>query len=172
MGDVLYKKGDHVVYGINGICVISDVKNMMLSPIIGERKYYVLNRISGASTIYVSCDNEALVGKMRYVLNKQEIIDVLKDAKNSSVCWIDDKKERARKFAEVLRDGEYKDILPMIRCIYLKKQEYINKGKNLSDSDKSILSSAENKVIDEFSFALGIKEHEVGEFIRKELDIV
>ncbi len=42
MGKCKYKVGEYVVYGSNGICKINDIKDMTLSPIIGERNYYVL----------------------------------------------------------------------------------------------------------------------------------
>ena len=69
MENCKYKIGENVVYGTNGICKITDIRKMTLSPIIGERNYYVLEQInSKMSTIYVATDNEALCSKMRYVL--------------------------------------------------------------------------------------------------------
>jgi CarD family transcriptional regulator len=67
-----YDVGEYVVYGTNGICRITDIKNMTLSPIIGERNYYILEQVnSKSSTIYVATDNEKLCAKMRrFMKNK------------------------------------------------------------------------------------------------------
>ena len=70
MGKCKYKIGEYVVYGSNGICKINDIKDMTLSPIIGQRNYYVLEQMNArSSTIYVATDNEMLCAKMRYVLS-------------------------------------------------------------------------------------------------------
>lgn len=167
-----YKVGEYVVYGSNGICKISEIKNMTLSPIIGERNYYVLEQINAKmSTIYVASDNEALCAKMRYVLSEKEILDILHGVKENSISWINDRKTRSQEFYNILHNGSHEELLLMIRCIYLKGRELSEGGKRLSDSDSGILHSAEKIVREEFAFALGVDGEKVGEFIRRELGI-
>lgn len=167
-----YKIGEYVVYGSNGICQISDIKDMTLSPIIGKRNYYVLTQInSKAATIYVATDNEALCAKMRYVLSENEILDILHGAKENSISWIDDRKVRVQTFHSILHGDSHEDLLLMIRCIYLKSRELFENNKRLSDSDASVLHSAERIIKEEFAFALGIDGDKVGEYIRRELEI-
>ncbi len=60
----------------------------------------------------------------------------------------------------------------MIGCIYLKGKELSESSKRLSDSDASVLRSAEKIIKEEFAFSLNIEPEKVGEFIRKELEIV
>ncbi len=99
MNKCKYKVGEYVVYGSNGICRINDIKDMTLSPMIGERNYYVLEQINTkASTIYVATDNVTLCAKMRYVLTEKEILDILHGVKENSISWIDDRKTRAQSF--------------------------------------------------------------------------
>lgn len=172
MGKCKYKIGEYVVYGSNGICKINDIKDMTLSPIIGERNYYVLEQMNArSSTIYVATDNETLCAKMRYVLTEKEILAILRGVKESSISWIDDRKMRAKSFYDILHNGSHEELLLMIGCIYLKGRELSEIGKRLSDSDSGILRSAEKIVREEFAFALGIESEKVGEFIRSELGI-
>lgn len=172
MSNCKYKIGEFVVYGSNGICKISDIKDMTLSPIIGERNYYVLEQINTKmSTIYVATDNETLCAKMRYVLSEKEILDILHGAKENSISWIDDRKVRAQTFYNILHSGSHEELLLMIRCIYLKGRELSEICKRLSDSDAALLRSAEKIVREEFAFALAIEPEKVGEFIRRELEI-
>lgn len=172
MSKYKYKAGEYVVYGSSGICKIVDIKDLTLSPIIGERNYYVLEQINAkTSTIYVATDNETLCAKMRYVLDKKEILDILHRAKEESISWIDDRKVRAQEFYNILHNGTHEDMLLMIGCIYLKGRELAEIGKRLSDSDSGILRSAEKIIREEFAFALGINGEDVGKFIRSELKI-
>ncbi len=145
---------------------------MTLSPIIGERNYYVLRQMnSSSSTIYVATDNEALCAKMRYVLSEKEILDILHGARDNSIKWIDDRKARAQAFHSIIASASHEELLLMIRCIYLKGRELSENHKKISDSDASLLHSAEKTVREEFAFSLGISPDKVGIFIRKELGI-
>ena len=172
MSTCKYKIGEYVVYGSNGICRINDIRDMTLSPIIGERNYYVLEQINAKlSTIYVATDNETLCAKMRYVLSEKEILDILHGAKENSIGWIEDRKSRSQAFYDILHGGSHEDRLLMIRCIYIKGRELSENHKKLSDSDAAILRSAEKTVREEFAFALDIEPEEVGGFIRRELEI-
>ena len=173
MNKCKYKVGEYVVYGSNGICRINDIKDMTLSPMIGERNYYVLEQINTkASTIYVTTDNVTLCAKMRYVLTEKEILDILHGVKENSISWIDDRKTRAQSFYNILHNGSHEELLLMIGCIYLKGKELSESSKRLSDSDASVLRSAEKIIKEEFAFSLNIEPEKVGEFIRKELEIV
>ena len=167
-----YKIGEYVVYGSNGICKVADIKKMTLSPIIGERNYYILEQInSKMSTIYVAIDNEVLCAKMRYVLSENEILEILHGARENSINWIDDRKARVQAFHNILSGGSHEELLLMIRCIYLKSRELSENHKKISDSDASVLHNAEKIVRDEFAFALDISPETVGSFIRRELGI-
>ncbi|MBQ8741867.1 MAG: CarD family transcriptional regulator [Clostridia bacterium] len=172
MSLIKYNVGEYVVYSTSGICRITDIKNMTLSPIIGERNYYILEQIGPrASTIYVATDNETLCAKMRYVLGEKEIKDILRRAKDGCMNWIEDRKERFRAFHDILTGSSHEDLILMISCIYLKNKELSENKKKISDSDASILHSAEKIIREEFTFALGISADEIGPFIRRELGL-
>lgn len=167
-----YDVGEYIVYGTSGICRITDIKNMTLSPIIGERNYYVLEQVnSKASTIYVATDNEILCAKMRYILSEKEIRDILGRAKDGCMSWIEDRKERFRAFHDILTGSSHEELILMISCIYMKNKELSENKKRISDSDASILNSAEKIIREEFTFALGISADEIGPFIRRELGL-
>ena len=45
----MFKVGDHVVYGTNGVCLVSDITPSPFDK-NDRRTYYVLKPLSGAST--------------------------------------------------------------------------------------------------------------------------
>ncbi len=172
MKDCRFEKGDYVIYGIKGICCVEDVKMMSLSPEMPERPYYILRQEENRDLVMsVPADNKKLVAKMRHVLTKPQIDSLLESARGSELMWIDDKRERTERFGEILATGVQKELLLMISCIYLQKQELHTKNKKLNVSDDSTLKAAVKLVREEFAYALGIDPDDVGAYIRRALSL-
>ena len=74
----MFKVGDTVKYGGNGICKITDI---ITRDFCGEAtEYYVLQTVTGFdSIIYVPVNNELLCNKMQYLFSKEDAIKVIKD---------------------------------------------------------------------------------------------
>ena len=67
-----YQINDTVMYGADGVCIISDITERKIGTEI--HKYYILKPVYDTkSTIMVPFANEHLVGKMKELLNGDEI---------------------------------------------------------------------------------------------------
>jgi len=162
-----YQRGNYVVYGNHGICMIEDVKELSFPPDRNARVYYVLKPLNNpASTLCIPTDNDALRSKLRSVLSREEISLLLTGAKGKKIPWTEDKNARTACFHEILKNGAQEELLPMIRCIYLKKQELSLRGRKLPGADEAILAAAEKLVREEFSYVLSIPQEKVEEYIR------
>ena len=76
----MYNVGDNIHYGGSGVCVIQEIAVMRFGRT--REQYYVLKPVyQNASLIYVPVDNPQLVGKMRAVLTKEEVVEVYRAAK-------------------------------------------------------------------------------------------
>lgn len=167
-----FNKGEYVVYGTNGICLIEDIKMMKFALDTEKSNYYILKPASnGASTIYVPMGNANLVGKMRPIMTKEEIDSLLLGMRDKEIEWEKDRRYRAETFHEILVKGVTQKLLLMIRCIYLKKIELMPLGKKLPTTDENTLKSAEKLVEEEFAYALQISRVDVGRYIRKLLNV-
>ncbi len=168
-----YNKGDYVIYGVNGICRIEDVR--VQKPAFGsgaEELVYVLKRLEKANlTITVPAGSEKLMAKMRELFTKAEIDALLLGAREHEIVWIDDKRERAEVFRGIMMQGVREDLILMIRCIYLQKQTLLLRGKKLNIADEEALKTAEKLVREEFAYSLGIEPDAVGAYIRNALRI-
>ncbi len=164
-----FSKNDTVVYGKNGICLVEDIKTMKFGMDSGT--YYILKPMSNkASTVYVPVDKESLVSKMRGVLTKEQIDDILTKDCVDSLEWPENKIERNDIFSGIISRCDTRELLMLIKCLYLKKQEKQNRGKQLSSSDDGLLKMAEKLIDEEFSLSLGCSTEAVGEYIRKKLE--
>ncbi len=166
-----FEVDDFVIYGKNGLCSIKEIKKMRMAngPL---SEYYVLSPESGSEvTIYVPCNKDDLVSKIRKPLTKAEIDEILEDAKKKNIDWIDNSNERSNYFKKIADSDNYRDWISMVSCIYLKKQEKINEGKHLSSKDESTLNLFEHLIEDEFCYSLNLSPKEVTNYIKTKLGI-
>lgn len=172
MKDILFDKGDLVSYGTNGICCIKDIQFMSFSRDLEKSKYYILKpEANGESTIFVPAENEKLMSKMRRLMTKEEIDEMISSTRDKSIEWESDRRFRNENFHEILTGGVKPEMLLMIRCICNKKEELTENGKKLSESDNTTLKTAEKLVEEEFSKVLEIRNEDVETYIKKMLAI-
>lgn len=166
MEDKRYNIGERVMYGTNGICVIEDIQRMTFPMETEEKSYYVLNPLSiRNSKLFVPEDNEMLMSKVRRLLTKEEIDTAISEADGDGEAWIEERNPRFAYFNSVLKSGDPKKLLSVIKCVYRRKNEIAVTGKKLSNADENVLLSAEKLVREEFACSLGISEEKVADYI-------
>lgn len=166
-----FNVNDYVIYGKSGLCFIKEIKKMRMAngPL---SEYYILNSVSGNNvTIYVPCDKENLVAKMRKPLTKTEIDAILEDANGQQINWIDNNNERADYFKKITDNDNYRDWILLISCIHMKKAEKAANGKHLSSKDESTLKLLEKLIEDEFCHSLQLDSNQIGDYIKEKLNI-
>lgn len=157
--------GDYVTYRQNGICRIKGIVKQNF-PAVGEAEYYELTPVYDEKTvIFVPLGSDQLRSQMRHILTKEEIEGVITGVENDDNLWIDDTKERAHIFGDILQGGDRGKILLMIKELSLYKKKLENDKRKLYASDAKLLSSAEKIITEEFSFVLGIGREEVIPYI-------
>ncbi|MBR6807518.1 MAG: CarD family transcriptional regulator [Clostridia bacterium] len=152
----MFKVGDVIKYGINGICRISGIT---VRDFFGEKmEYYVLTPLDGRDmTFFVPIKNEALTSKMQYVLSKDELYLIVDETKGMKTEWIDSDKQRSDVFGKILVSKDRRDLISLVRTIRDKKTELEASGKKLHAADERIMNNAERIIADEFAAVLGIK---------------
>jgi len=170
MNNTVFSIGQYVVYGIHGICLIEDIRDLSLSPMLPSQTYYVLKEISKGAVIYVPCVSNPEVSLLRELYTSDDLNAMLDAIRGKCMEWNVNRKERTARFRAILSGGLSSEMILMIRCIRLQKDEYSDTKKKLSGSDSDILHSAENMVNQEFGFVLGISEDKIAEYISGALD--
>ncbi len=162
----MYKTGDNVVYGSNGVMTVVDVRDEVIGDL--SRSYYVLKPPVGHkdSLTFVPVDNEKLTATMRPLLSKEEIfaiIDSIPDIEEAE--WINDNRTRAERFKQTVESGTHREIIAMIKAIWTTGIRRSEEGKKNYLADEAAMKKAEHVLYSEFSVVLGIAEDEVAEFI-------
>ncbi len=170
MAEQNYQKGDYVVYGTSGVCLVEELGPISFGSGIPVKDYYTLRpNTDKSSVIFVPLDNELLLSKMRHITPKKRLEELLVSHLENPLDWDNDRKARANTFRDTLASGELSALLSLIRCIYVRMQELERSGKRLSTSDHDYLQAALRMIREEFAFSLEIAPGEVEEYIKTRL---
>lgn len=165
----MFSINDYVVYGATGICKIVDIRQEQFGH-GAEKEYYILRPVySDNSTIYAPADNESTVKKMKPVLTENQIYSLIRIMPDVNMEWIKDDNLRKEKYLEIIKSGDRKELITLIKTLYLNKQERLEKGRKSYSSDDNMMSTAEKLLYNEFALVLNIKPEEVLPFIKKQL---
>ena len=162
--------GATVLYGTEGVCTVAEICKMKVG---GKREeYYVLKPVHRPNaTVFVPANNEVLLAKVHPVLSKEEIDALIDGINGEDFLWIEDHAQRKTEFQKILLSGDRRELLRMIRCLYLQRQQLYENGKRLRSNDDQLLRDAEKLLNDEFALVLNIAPHEVAEYIRTRIEV-
>ncbi len=160
----MYRIGDFVLYGIHGVCRITSIEDRAF-----DRKtvsYYVLEPSDQAGARYlVPINNQAAVGKLRPVLNREELEALLHSDAVRSGEWIADESRRKQLYRELITSGDRAALIRMVGALYRHKEEQTASGRKFHLCDENFLRDA-RKILDaELSLVLDIEPEQVGGYI-------
>lgn len=166
----MFQIKDTVLYGAEGVFVIDAVTEMDFQD--EKKSYFVLKSLNNEkSTIYVPQDKTGLLEKMRRILSKEEIYYLIKNMPEEEPIWIEDESVRMVEYKGILLKGDHREMIGMIRTLYLKKMQLKEIGKNLHKVDEKFLKDAEKILYDEFAYVLDIKPEQVLPFIQQQIEL-
>lgn len=166
----MFKVNDTVLYGNDGVCLISDIMTRKFTD--KTMDYYVLKPIYNKSaTTYVPVNNNELVAKMRRILSAEEIIDLIHSMDEADTIWIANDNVRKEKYREIINSGDRKQMMMMVKTLFLHQQKLKDQGKKFHATDDRIFKEAEKILYEEFAYVLNIKQEEVIPFINQQIEV-
>ena len=164
----MFQLGDQVIYGIHGLCRISELETRKIDRKLIE--YYVLEPVEQPGTrYYIPTQNQAAVAKLQRVLTRKELDELLKTVSNSGSVWVEDENQRKQRYRELINSGDRATLIGMIRALLVHKQTQETAGKKFHLCDENFLRDAQKLLSTEFSAVLSIPPEEVGAYIEKAL---
>lgn len=164
----MYSVDDLVVYGIHGVCKIADIEEKS----IGGKKvsYYMLvpENQMGAN-FYVPIHSTAAVAKLRPLLSKEELEDLLRSSEVRKDAWITDESKRKQRYKELIGSGERAAVLSMVRALHIQKDQQLAAGRKFHLCDENFLRDAEKLLSSEISRVLDLTPEEAIAHLRLSL---
>lgn len=163
----MFKIGDRIVYGANGVMEIVDVREESIGDV--SRNYYVLSSVFSRSDslIFVPCDNEKLLSVMRHLLTRDEAMELIgRIDELPDIEWVESNRARAEHFKKLMESGDREAMFSMIRAIDENAKRREAEGKKNFLTDETARQKAERLLHSELALVLGIPIEEVPSFIK------
>lgn len=164
----MYRKGDYVVYGANGVCQIGEVTKLNLGDIPKDREYYVLYPKNNGGKIYAPVDKAG--SKMRSILTRKEAEELIEQMPAIEPITVTDEKLLHETYKKCIYCSDYIEWIRLIKCIYQRKQRRLLSGKKVTATDEKYMHLAEESLYWELSTALDIPKEQVLEYITTEIE--
>ncbi|MBQ4650025.1 MAG: CarD family transcriptional regulator [Firmicutes bacterium] len=156
----MYKVGDIVVYGTEGLCEICDITEKTFGKETIE--YFVLRTLNkGGEMVYVPKNNQKVLERMRHVLTLEEAETILTENPAEPAEWVQSDRERQKIYKQILLCGSIRDVINMTRTLYIHQIEQEEKGKKLHAADERFMRDAEKMLFEELAFVYKIPVAEV-----------
>lgn len=166
----MFQKGDYVIYGSNGVCVVKEVGPLDIPGVPKDRVYYTLVPFyTRDSQIFVPADNTKVV--LRALISKEEIMQLLEEIPSIEPLWVRDEKQRETQYKETIRKCDCRELIRIIRTIEERRQSRLAAGKKMTASDEKYFRIAQDSLYGEFAISLGMERAQVDEFIRNKLEL-
>lgn len=165
----MFKKGEYVVCGNKGVCLVEDVTTLNISGVDKEREYYILKPIYvTGSTVYVPVD--ATKESIRPVLSRGEAEELIQVIPEIPLLAITNDKLLEQEYKCCMKTNCCKEWIKIIKTIYLRKQKRIEAGRKVTAVDAKYFKLAEDNLYGELAVSLGLSREEMEEYIKKEID--
>ena len=160
----MFEVGEYVVFATNGVCKVEAVGKLEMNGMSEEKLYYTLTPIHASETkVFTPVDNNKVV--MRRVLSKEEALALINDINNIETISITDDKAREEVYKEAIKKCDCRELIKIIKTLYLRKEARLSEGKKVTNSDERYLKIAEENLYEELALPLEIDRSEMGAFI-------
>ena len=164
----MYQIGQKVVYGIHGICRITDREERA----VDRRRltYLVLEPLEQEGARYlVPTHNPAAMARISPLLSREALLELVTAKGRTEFPWISDDNCRKQTYRELMGGGDRSRLVGMIRSLYRHKHHQMSIGRKVHLCDENFLRDAENLLGSEIAEVLDLSSDEAKEFLREKL---
>lgn len=162
--------GQLVVYGVHGVCAIAgtEVKTVDRKKV----EYYVVQPVSqSGACFYVPSGNPVAVAKLRPVLSKQELDQLLCDLGDWQNVWVEEENQRKQYYRELISGGDRKSLLCMILALQAHRVRQQESGRKFHLCDENFLRDAQRLLCMEIAIILQTDEAGAQKYLQEHMNI-
>lgn len=165
----MFQIGDYIIYGMNGVCVVENIGEIETEVVPKDRIYYTLRPYySDRSTIFTPTDNQKV--KMRSILTKEEAISLLNSIHHIDCLWVNDEKGREMEYKEAIKQYDCKQLLKIVKSLYLSRKEKLADGKKVPARDEKYYHMAEDSLYGELALSLRLEIEETKDLVLSKIE--
>lgn len=165
----MFKKGEYVVCGNKGVCVVEDITTLDISGVDKKREYYILKPVYMAgSTVYVPVDTSK--ESMRNVLTKAEADQLISGIPDIPLITITNDKLLEQEYKGCMKTNSCEELIRIIKTIYLRRQKRLEEGRKVTAVDAKYFRLAEETLYGELAISLDMSRNDVETYISGEME--
>ena len=135
----------------------------------GMIEYYVLIPIDERTAkIYLPINSAPK--RIRYAMSKEDAWKLIKEIRAIDEAFIENEREREKIYKEALASREPKQLISVIKSLYIRRQKRLNEGKKTTALDERYFKLTENQLHGELAFALGVQKSEINQIIEQNIE--
>lgn len=162
----MFEINDYVVHNTMGVNRITE---LIEETVNGETvEFFILEPAFGGN-MRLKLPTAGCEDKMRAVLTRDEVDELISSIPEQESIWIDEDKIRYEEFRACLKTGICENWVALIKTLNAKKEERANIGKQLTRVDADVLKSAEKNLTTELAIVLDIDPDAVLPYIFEQL---
>ena len=165
----MFEKGEYIVYGMTGVCRVSDITEMNMDGLSTSKLYYVLEPtgVNGSRIITPVEGNKSV---MRRIMTSEEAYDLIDGIRDIDSLRVRDDRQRENCYKEALKTGDCREWVGVLKTIYLRRRDRLSRGKRMTEVDERYMKKTKENLFGELSIPLGITTAEVERFIVSRLE--
>ena len=154
------KINDKLIYGLEGPCKVTDTTKREFQG--KNQKYLVLTPIFNEKVnIFVPLFNEELFNRMRPIVSKKVIMSNIVDIPTRECKWPENDEERKTFILDTIINGKARDIVRLIKTLYLQEEKQRKSLKKLHLADERNFKELEKVLFGIFAASFNITPEEV-----------
>ena len=164
----MFKVGEYVVNGTNGVCKVEKIGKMELSGVESDKQYYTLLPLyTKGSRVFTPVDNKKVV--LRSVISKQEACNLIDEMKEIEEIVVTDDKKRELAYREAIKSCDCREFIRIINTVLKRREERLAAGKKMSACDERYFKQAKDNLYGEFAVRLKLAKEEVEDYVERRM---
>ena len=156
------------MYGVHGVCRVVGTEKQLVNR--KRTLYLVLEPLSQSeSRFYLPAGNPTAMGKLRAVLSREELTELLGSDEVRSDVWIQEENRRKLHYRELIGSGDRVALMQMVATLYRYKAEQLAAGRKFHQSDDNFLRDAERLLASEIALVMELTPEEARNYLRQQL---
>lgn len=166
---MVYQPGQKLLYGVHGVCTVVGIEQRKVDRKLVE--YYCLSPVDrSSSNFYIPTGNPAALSKLRPIMTKSELEELMRSVKQAPCVWIADENRRKQHYRDLMSSLDRQTMLTTVGALVRHKNAQLAAGKKLHLCDENFLRDAQKLIAGEFSLVLGIEKDAVQQYIQNALE--
>ena len=162
----MHEIGEYIVKSSNGICKIEDIVHLNFSGADKKALYYVLIPVNDdKEKIYMPTETENQ--SVRKIMSSEEAMELIIHISDVNEIWVANEKVREQCYKEAVRSNNPVELIGIIKLIYTRKKERLDKGKKTTAIDEKYYRIAEERLYSELEISLHKSKEEVHKLIEQ-----